>query len=123
MNERKPKQFHVSATWVRRHWGDRVFERARRADLIVTRYGKPHLVILSAPRFSILIDQLMQEASDASKPVRLRIRLPAREKDLIARAAELQGLSLEQFALIAAVQRAREVLRANVAGSAPRPAG
>ena len=44
----------VTVTWLRRSSEARILRRLRAADLIVTRYGKPHLVLLSLARFQRL---------------------------------------------------------------------
>jgi uncharacterized protein (DUF1778 family) len=46
----------------------------------------------------------------AAKPDRIAARLTAEQGDLIRRAAEVEGATITEFAVSAAVTRAREVL-------------
>jgi len=41
---------------------------------------------------------------------RLEVRLPAEEKELLARAAEIEGVKVSQFVLSPALKRARKVI-------------
>lgn len=51
----------------------------------------------------------MKSAGDAATD-RLEVRLPAKEKGLLARAAQIEGVKLSQFVLAPALKRARKVI-------------